>query len=326
MGRSGIIGLAIAGALAAASVADATPISGTMYYTTFVGGVDVHKVDYSYNGTNTFTLSNNVGVASTPGADGIVFTSDGFLAVGGQGNAVYRVNPTTGAFTSQNAAGTSAFHMMVGPDGTIYSSGIPGQPARYNSTLTNNGTALTVSGSVGVLDTLTWDNTGQAFYTESSPSGFGSFGTATVTSSSVTTSEIYPNLAAAHGMTFDPFTNTLILFGNSHITQIDPVTHAILGDLVLAGDYDQGSVDGLGHIFAANNDGDLTFLDISTTHNISAAGTFISTQFLADSLDDVAPLSGPGSGPSAVPEPASLVLLGTGLLGVRRWRKRRNAA
>jgi hypothetical protein len=43
-----------------------------LFYTTFSGGVNVHKADFNYNGT-TFTLSNNIGIASTNGADGLLF-------------------------------------------------------------------------------------------------------------------------------------------------------------------------------------------------------------------------------------------------------------
>jgi hypothetical protein len=93
--------------------AHADLIVGNMYYTTFSGGTDVHKVQYSYNPGVSFTLTNNTGLASTPGADGIVFTSDGQLAVGGQGPSVYRVNPTSGSFTSQTTGpgGLAAYHM-----------------------------------------------------------------------------------------------------------------------------------------------------------------------------------------------------------------------
>src|SRR5262245_6610998 len=48
--------VAICGAAASAL---AGPTSGTMYYTTFSGGQNVHKVDFSYNGANSFTFSNN---------------------------------------------------------------------------------------------------------------------------------------------------------------------------------------------------------------------------------------------------------------------------
>jgi len=298
-----------------------------MYYTTFSGGVDVHKVDFSYNGTNSFTLTNNTGLASTPGADGIVFTSDGFLAVGGQGGAVYRVNPTTGAFTSQSTNGPAAFHMSVAPDGSIIAASIPGQPVRFNSTLTNNGTPLTFGGGLdSVLDTIVFDKNGQGWYTDSSSGGFGNFGKVTLNlvANTYSTTRLITNLPAAHGMAYDSYSQNLILFGDGHITQVD-LAGNIVGDLSgFAGTFDQGAVDGAGHIFAANNNGNLTFIDYTTTKNI-VTRDFISTQFLAANLDDVAPLSGLGS--SGVPEPSTMALLGAGGLSwvVYRLRRRKQA-
>ena len=157
-----------------------TVFSPTLYFTDFVFHTE-SRVAVTYDDTaHSFTLGSIATIGTTPGADGVVLTSDGFLAVGGQGNAVYRVNPSNGAFTTHNAGGTSAFHMMSDPNGTIYSSGIPDGPASYNSTLTNNGTAHPVLGSeagIGV-DSLAWSgsNPTRGFYTTSGPAGNGRFG------------------------------------------------------------------------------------------------------------------------------------------------------
>jgi len=300
-----------------------------MYYTTFAGGVNVHKVDFNYNGTNSFVLSNNTGLASTPGADGIVFTSDGFLAVGGQGGAVYRVNPTTGAFTNHSTNGPAAYHMSVAPNGAILAASIPGQPVSFNSTLTNNGTPLTFvgGGQDSVLDTIVFDKNGQGWYTDSSSGGFGNFGKVNIdfANNTYTTTRTMTNVPAAHGAAYDSYSDTIILFGDGHISQVDPYSGgtSLLHDLGgFVGTFDQGAVDGQGHIFAANNNGNLTFIDISGSNNVAAAN-FTSTQFLAANLDDVAPLSGLGA--PAVPEPSSIALLATGGLGLlgslRRRRK-----
>jgi len=86
-------------------------------------------------------------------------------------------------------------------------------------------------------------------------------------------------------------------------------------------------VDGQGHIFAANNDGFLTFMDISGTGRVASAN-FVSTQFLAGSLDDVAPLTGLGSQATAAPEPSTMTLLALGGLSLvgYGWRRRKQAA
>ena len=115
---------AVALLLGGGGQAQAGPIQGTMFYTTFSGGQNVHKVDFNYNGSSSFVLSNNTDVAATPGADGLVFTSDGFLAVGGQGPTAYRVDPLTGSGSvfsgTLDSRGTSDGNKALTPSGSQY--------------------------------------------------------------------------------------------------------------------------------------------------------------------------------------------------------------
>src|SRR5690242_4635317 len=97
--RNFIVGAASA-VLALAAQTQATKadaITGTLFYTTFSGGTNVHKVDFSYDGATTFALTNNVGVASTSGADGLLFAPDGNLLIAGQGNNLTEIK-TDGTF------------------------------------------------------------------------------------------------------------------------------------------------------------------------------------------------------------------------------------
>jgi hypothetical protein len=271
-----------------------TPAAGTLYYTTFAGGPNVKSVPYSYDGS-ALTLGSTTIVATTPGADGLVFAPDGDLLVGGQADRVHKVNKTTGTFATKNAGGTSSFHLAMDPSGTkVWSAGIPGGLASVPLTPFANGTAHTLAGPDEVITSLAFDTAGNAYYTSSGAGGFGTVGRINLTT--FNTTRTLSGIAAAHGMAFDSFTGHLLLFGSDQVTQIDPTTMAVISTLTVPGAaFDQGTADGKGHIFVANNYGYLLFVDYSNTHSVGAAGNYVAMPFVDNAMDDVAPLSGPGS-------------------------------
>ena len=89
--------------------AAADSFDGTLYYTTFSGGTNVHSVDYSYVVGTSFALTNNTGLASTSGADGLLFAPNGNLLVAGQGNNLTEVT-TTGTIVKNVAPGAGLQH------------------------------------------------------------------------------------------------------------------------------------------------------------------------------------------------------------------------
>jgi hypothetical protein len=320
-----------------APVASAQPVQGVeadLFYTTFAGGQNVWRVHASYTGNGTigngtFTLSGDINLASTGGADGIVRNpNNGFLLIGGQGNAVHQVNPATGAFTTV-APGVSAFHLAVDPGlQKVWASGIPGALASLpiNPTLSGPGAILPLSGDDNAITSLAFAPGGTVFYTASGGGGFGSFGTIDLTTG--VTTRLLTGVAAAHGMAFDPFSGMLVLGGDSQLAMIDPASPTTIASFLSFPGFtlDQGAVDGQGHVFFASNSGHLVFVDYHTTSLIGDANNFVATPFLRAALDDVAPLIGAGGTqpPGVVPEPQTWSLLGLGLATIL-WgmRKRR---
>jgi len=283
----------------------ASAYEGTLYFTRFDPGTcpNVSKVAFTYITDSEFTPEKPQQVACVPNADGVIFAPDGDLLVGG-GEVIFKVKAQSGQFSSVKSGGW-ALHLMLDPNQQqVWASSIPGTPVTIPLNPFADGTRRALVGDDTSVTTIAWDTAGHAFYTASGARGNGSFGT--IDLDAWKTTRRWSNLPAAHGMAFDPFTRHLILMGSAHLTQIDPgppvtvvsdfvLDHVDKGNLRYNLQFDQGAVDGQGHIYAADNDGFIVFVDYSTTGRIGDPKNFTSVQFLVEKLDDVAPLVGPGA-------------------------------
>lgn len=326
--RLGLLSLAL---IAIRGYAD--PVSYTLYFTNY----STHQIQSTvgtYNGdgtvgNGTFTLTAPHVITTTGGADGIVRNpNNGYLLIGGQGNAVFEVNPSTGTVTT-STPGVNAYHLAVDPNkNVVWASGIPG--ALSSVPINPFGAAGTVrsvtdsaTGGSRNITSLAFTPSNGVFFTDAGPGGTGDFGSIDLTTGVATV--ILTGVAAAHGMVFDPYTGDLILGGSDQITQINPSTHAIVSTGTFAGNtFDQGAVDGLGHVFWADNNGKFFFMDYSNTSLVGSAANFVSDNFYQSNLDDIAPLIGAGGTGTTVPEPGTIALLGIGLAGLG-FRVRKHA-
>lgn len=335
-----VLGLGILSAVGASDVL-AHSAEGDLFYTTFSGTDRLFTREYDFDGAAlTYGAESTIAGAGDglTGADGLVFdpTDTDFMLVGSQGGVFFRVNVATGATTASTSfagSGASIFHLAIDPSGTsVWGTGIPDSPV-VNLSLTPFDSGSTVlpiidaAAPPGVtsITGLAFTGGGTAYYTASGPGGTGSFGIIDLVTGE--TSNIATSVTAAHGIAFDPFTGHFLLFGDDEISQYDPVGGTFVSTFS-AGDsglqFDQGSPDGEGHVFVAENNGDMLFLDYFSTGLVGSA-SFSDLRFFKANLDDVAPIVGaPDRG--VIPEPSSMMLLGMGgVAGLIRRKKSRKA-
>jgi hypothetical protein len=151
---------------------------------------------------------------------------------------------------------------------------------------------------------------GVAYWGDAPDALTGKFGTIDLTTYITSLVPIVDDLGSvgqgslpSHGVTYDSFSDCFILSSANKIWQVCPktdgkfhiaakvttpvdCTHPTGNIYCSFNNWDQTSVDGKGHLFAANNDGDLYFIDYSATKNIGTA-SYTKLQFLAVSLDDI---------------------------------------
>ena len=299
-------------------------IHGTIYFTRFMvtskngpvgrflpyGPVtdpsNVMRVHYRV-GRSGLVLGRPKDVATLPAADGIAWAPNNTLLIGGQSSGmVYEVNPKTGAAQAQPAGITNAYMVGLSPHASTAYFGAVGNPTTAGIGVVplkpfGPGHQLAVGSNV---DAIAFDN-GTAYYTNSNTYGIGSFGTINLQTGTKT--HLLSNVPA-HGMTYDPYTGDLMLFGGNQIAQYSPSTGTIVSTLKVSNlasprtsnpyftVFDQGWVNGRGQMFAAANSGQLVYINYAQS---GLVGTSTHTQtFLKSYLDDIvgAPvLSAPAS-------------------------------
>ena len=265
--------------------------SFVLYYTQYTGAVG--KVTLSYDGS-TFIAGTPTTIKSGIPADGLIFLPNGELLTAN--GRVSQVNPITGQTTSVSG-GAGADHLALDPSGQeVWTSGQPGPLEEVPLNPFSNAIEHPLQGDDKTITAIAFDAAGNAYYADSSPNGPGSFGLINLTT--FTTTRIFSNLPAAHGLSYDPYTGDLILYGTDHVTQIDPKTLQIVSDFTFKSfgvSFDQGAVDGDGHVYVADNGGHLLFIDYSKTKLVGDPSNYVAAPFLVAALDDVAPLSGLGA-------------------------------
>ncbi len=277
--------------------ASAHPVAGELYYSRYLGRPNINKIPFEFDG-ETFTLGRKSPVAAISGADGLAFAPDGRLIVGGQGDKVHALSlDGSGARQTVSAGGGRAFHVAMEPGGSrAWATGTPGPLVEISLEPLADGVIRPLTGDDTAITSIAFDRAGHAYYTTGDDRGAGHFGTLDL--ATLTTRRLMSDLPAAHHITFEPSIGDLFLIGGNGILQIDPKNPTEIKSRLFfdqEGRFDQGTVDGRGHLFAARVDGHLLFVDFTVSGLIGHPGNFVETVFLDSNLDDLAPLSGPGS-------------------------------
>jgi hypothetical protein len=279
----------------------AQTLTKTITYTRFLPPDNLRQVDFTYDakmGTTAFGPPTTV--ASLPGADGVLFAPDETIIVGGQGNAVHRVLPSNGTYSTVNAGGVLSFHVMLDPSGSIvWTAGNLGSLGSVPLNPFANGTPHPLSGDDTEITHIVFAN-GRAYYSASGVLGMGNFGR--IDMNTFATTRLFANVPWAHGMAFDCYTGDIAVFGGSYVAQFDPDTESVVSvldasplNLIL----DQGTSDGEGHLYIASNTGYMLFVDM-TVSGLVGSPDFVDAPFLDVALDDIAPDCGLGSPPNGI--------------------------
>jgi hypothetical protein len=289
--------------MTAQSAQAGTASSGTVYIGAAFGTHNLYKVDYDYDGVGSMTATTSV-LATLPTAADAMIVPGGDIIVAGQGPNVYRVNPTTGAFTTVSA-GNNGNTLSLDPSGTsVWIGWMDTSPSQVPLAPFSNGTPHSVSGADSTITSLAFTAVNGVYYANGGDGG-GNFGR--IDLGTFTTTRLIP--ALADSVHYDAFSRSLILVTNGHAVQLDAAASTSLGgrnDSNAGENYLMLRPDGRGHLFGTRwggsggnpNAGRLILIDYSETGSLSTAiiasapivdglsgGVAVDTSILADGFE-----------------------------------------
>jgi hypothetical protein len=299
----------------------ATLTSGNLFFTTFQnqGGTvlplttNVWQVSFIYDSVTGISYGAIHPLQTLSGADGIVFNPNNLnLLIGEQiANKIGQI-PTNGVplvevGASSDGSDPQAFNLVVSPDKSTLLA-MPNRPASLGGNAIDL-IPLTPSLAAGTAHTIVGADTsltgvaflgGKAYYGDASDllvnGHLGILDLTTFTTTRITVVGETQGALPTHALLTDPFTNDLIISGANQIWQLSldaagttaTVVAKVTKDTLGVSNWDQTSVDGAGHLFALNNDGNILFIDYSTGAHLISSPVFSNEQFLAKDLDDLA--------------------------------------
>lgn len=238
-----------------AATAQADPVTVQLFHTTFNGGANVDVVTSVTLNGSTLAFTGNHNIATTAGADGILFLPDGNLAVG-----------------EQNGGGTDAqIHEIITAGAAVANVNTPSNGTNFDGSyhlpLSSNSPTATLytmyngeCGAIFVANYFVGRWVGERHHRHQHHGNWrdqprrqgyyfrpyqrqivlqhcgrrqiaGTFGTVSFSGTAATLTQILSNVPA-HGLTFDGKTNDIIFSSSNMVDQFDPNTNTIVSTLL----------------------------------------------------------------------------------------------
>jgi hypothetical protein len=283
-------------------------------YTRAAGTGTLRKVTVTYTASPvpTLTLSTPATIASPTGADGLCISPAGDVLVAGGAtapNTVHRVLLANNALStvSPGAGSPIATQLALDPAGdkvwAVCTVSGTGRIARVPLSPFVQGIAQTITGPDTLLSHIGFGHNRAYYVAAGTAPGTGTLGTIDLTT--FATTRLLNGLDTPRGVTLDPFTGHLIVFGAASITQIDArpgmmptiVSTVSLAALLPGVDVRSGTVDGAGRALALSSTGHMVLVDYAATRTVGDAASprVLAALETPGTLGSIVPLVGTGA-------------------------------